>query len=63
MATSHLHSSVPLFEPLIAGENASLCTFDEMFDEANDGILFTSAGFDCDPTQQHYTKSNTVCNN
>eukprot|EP00966_Prymnesium_polylepis_P048207 1116261-Prymnesium_polylepis.1 len=30
----------PLFEPLIARESASLslCTFDEMFDEAHDGV-------------------------
>ena len=40
----------PLFAPLIAQEGASLCTFDEMFDEAHDGVLFSTSNLGCDPT-------------
>ena len=40
----------PLFAPLIAQEGASLCTFDEMFDESHDGVIFSTPNLGCDPT-------------
>eukprot|EP00966_Prymnesium_polylepis_P327772 7383610-Prymnesium_polylepis.2 len=40
----------PLFAPLIAQEGASLCTFDEVFDEAHDGTMFSTSNLGCDPT-------------
>eukprot|EP00966_Prymnesium_polylepis_P191053 4427634-Prymnesium_polylepis.2 len=49
----------PLFEPLITRENATPCTFDEMFDEAHDGVMFSSPGLECDPTTIAAAKAKT----
>eukprot|EP00966_Prymnesium_polylepis_P197846 4584542-Prymnesium_polylepis.1 len=40
----------PLFSPLMVQGDASLSTYDEMFDEKHDGIIFSAPAFDCDPT-------------
>ena len=49
----------PLFEPLLAQSDASLSTYDEMFDEKNDGIIFSAPAFDCDPTIVAAAKAKT----
>eukprot|EP00966_Prymnesium_polylepis_P050166 1161315-Prymnesium_polylepis.1 len=39
--------------------DASLSTYDEMFDENTDGIIFSAPAFDCDPTIVAAAKAKT----
>jgi hypothetical protein len=49
----------PLFAPLMALSDATLSTYDEMFDEKYDGIIFSAPAFDCDPTIVAAAKAKT----
>eukprot|EP00966_Prymnesium_polylepis_P252637 5840640-Prymnesium_polylepis.1 len=49
----------PLFAPLMAQSDASLSTYDEMFDKEHDGIIFSAPAFDCDPTTVAAAKAKT----